>query len=310
MKIMHITDIHGDLETLEKTVDYAREDESIKVLACTGDYLGIFLKDNESDIMFSSYNMIKSQVRTKDGGQVPFKDAIEYVLSSTNTNRDLKIAGEVYSSIEKLFDEKATEQYSLVNKILTQSKKAIVMVHGNWDSPQYFDHFTANNIHGRTLEIEGVKFAGYGGENTEPIFVPPTRFIGLDEKGLHDFLIREDADVVLTHVPPKGLVDIVPIRKDKNLHIGSWASLAYLRAQSPNVIFCGHAHDAIGLMKDDYAPTLVINSGNLGRYPQTKHHGTFSINELNDKKYLKTHSLFKLYEGKFELIKQINLDDN
>jgi Icc-related predicted phosphoesterase len=73
----------------------------------------------------------------------------------------------------------------------------------------------------------------------------------------------KDLDILLTHVPPYGVLDMVDfpgIPKDwKGKHAGSKAILDYIKKYHPRFVVCGHIHEGLGQKK--VGETEVYNLG-------------------------------------------------
>lgn len=127
-------------------------------------------------------------------------------------------------------------------------------------------------LHGRGIEQEGLGLYGLSG-------APPwqSRMYEFSEDELTAALDAGRAalngtplrTVLLAHVPPHGC------RCDRTLllqHIGSRAVRRHIDAHAPNLVVCGHVHEARG--RDTLGPTLVVNCG-----PARK--GCYAVVELD-----------------------------
>jgi Icc-related predicted phosphoesterase len=78
-------------------------------------------------------------------------------------------------------------------------------------------------------------------------------------------------DILVTHVPPYGILDTVNsniARKEwAGRHAGSKAILQNIKHYQPRYVFCGHIHEAEGMEK--IGQTSVYNLGNAGHYIQS-----------------------------------------
>ena len=116
----------------------------------------------------------------------------------------------------------------------------------------------AENINGKTVNINGIKIAGL--EYFCELEWVKT-FIGKDahrterEKFEEDqakkFLSKlEKVDIILTHNPPYGCLDMVnnPIvpKSWNGKHAGSKLVLEYIKKKKPRVVVCGHIHESQG----------------------------------------------------------------
>lgn len=71
-------------------------------------------------------------------------------------------------------------------------------------------------------------------------------------------MIPNDVDVLITHCPPKGIMDLAPWGK---VNIGSETLLEKVNVIKPKIHCFGHLHDCYGIMKIN--DTVFINASNL-----------------------------------------------
>ena len=73
-------------------------------------------------------------------------------------------------------------------------------------------------------------------------------------------------DIIVTHVPPYGILDTVNSRITPpawiGRHAGSKSILEYIRRYQPRYIFCGHIHEGEGMVK--MGETGIFNLGSGG----------------------------------------------
>ena len=111
-------------------------------------------------------------------------------------------------------------------------------------------------LHGDTVTVAGVKIAGIGAA-IPPL--PPLAWVSFDlrEEDAETLLDPiADADILLSHSPPKGVADV-------HQDLGSLGSVAVRDATlrlSPNWLLCGHIHDAWG-EQGRLGTTEVLNLG-------------------------------------------------
>jgi Icc-related predicted phosphoesterase len=149
--------------------------------------------------------------------------------------------------------------------VLAAIDKPAVLVPGNAES---FEELQAGCagwpsavvLHGTGREIDGVPFWGLGGA------VPTTPF----GPWSYDFteaqateLLRDCpiGGVLVTHSPPKGLLD----RSSAGKSLGSTAVREAVERCRPRLVVCGHIHDRSG-RTDRHGETTVINAGPRGMW--------------------------------------------
>ncbi|MFO8132604.1 MAG: metallophosphoesterase family protein [Thermoplasmatota archaeon] len=126
-----------------------------------------------------------------------------------------------------------------------------LVVHGNMDSPAIGERIhgigSAIFLHNQAYRYNGFSFVAVGGGSPQATDITPvdgTTPIKLDETA---------CDVLVTHVPPKGVKDVAMLGR----HIGSDWVRQFIEQRQPRVAICGHVHEDRGhaWLKD----TLVVN---------------------------------------------------
>lgn len=140
-------------------------------------------------------------------------------------------------------------------RILKMFKKKVYFIPGNLDMPTLPDSITdeAINVHGKSFEINGIRFAALGGSNPT-IFDTPFE---LEEEELMMILdsISSEGMVLMTHAPSYGILDQIP----SGLSVGSPAIREIVRKYHPIAALSGHIHEAQDIVKKD--GTLFVNPG-------------------------------------------------
>lgn len=141
-------------------------------------------------------------------------------------------------------------------------------VPGNLDHPDVGPYLTDEGvgIHAHGTALGELGLAGVGGSNPTPFHTP----YELSEGDLY-FLFSQAArevaafqvKVFVSHAPPK---DTLVDRVSSGMHVGSLSVRRVVEEFRPNVLLCGHIHEAAGV--DRIGDTEVINPGPLadGRY--------------------------------------------
>lgn len=134
----------------------------------------------------------------------------------------------------------------------------MVLVPGNAESADELRDAAGDRtqvLHGQGVEIEGVKMFGLG------YGVPVTPFgawsCDLTEDKAEAMLAEcEEADVLITHSPPKGVVD----QTSQGMSVGSTAIRAAIERLKPGLVLCGHIHDS-WQQEGRIGDTRVVNLG-------------------------------------------------
>lgn len=150
------------------------------------------------------------------------------------------LCGDISSSLEEVVD------------FLNELKIKAFVVPGNMDPMEMDEAINksrATNLNRKRIKFNDKYFIGYGGTN------------------FGEF--QGKADVVVTHVPPKGLQDRVVF----GMHIGNKSLRNFIEETEPKLLICGHVHEDPGYT--DFHGTIVLNCS-VGKK------GFYSLVELDD----------------------------
>ncbi len=113
----------------------------------------------------------------------------------------------------------------------------------------------AHVLHGTGVEIAGVRLFGLGyGVPVTPFGVWSCDLSEAQAEAMLDAC--KGADILVTHSPPKGIVD----RTSAGVSAGSEAILAAIGRIGPELALCGHIHDSWG-QSGRVGRTKVVNLG-------------------------------------------------
>jgi Icc-related predicted phosphoesterase len=300
MRIAHISDIHWDLKTLEaflKTKEVASSD----LIAVTGDLSGPVTKqqakvlDCESKLRRAIENQWYQQYKIlPQGNGSKFISFDEYVSDFMKHNPKDADVVELKRS-QKLVMDMGMQQYEDIRALLSSVSQKKVMVHGNWDYDSFFDVFSGWALQGGVRDISGISFFGYGGAerslNSFSLYGPD-----YDDDKMHDVLLKENPEVILTHAPPRKMTDTGNLSGNK---LGSGLLRSYifesaLEGKAPLLVMSGHSH-TYGFEKLKTG-TLISNPGNLGS-AESEPYGTFALLDL-DKTGAKPVGIYFMFNGK------------
>lgn len=96
-------------------------------------------------------------------------------------------------------------------------------------------------IHGETVDIDGTLIAGIGCA-IPPLPPTPWHSFDMDEAQAEAVLAPLKGDILITHSPPRGVVD-------EHATLGSLGSVAvrgWIIEHHPKLVLCGHIHDCWG----------------------------------------------------------------
>ena len=193
-------------------------------------------------------------------------DYQEHIKSQLQQADLLLIAGDITNFGDR-------QDAARIVKELAVSNERMYAVPGNCDRPGVSEFLTSNNINlHATVKITGrVMFFGIGGCNKTPFHTP----LEYGEKEIADILSKYkkspevDQYVLVSHAPPyKTKLDRVLF----GIHVGSRAVRNFVEEFQPDIVVCGHIHEARGF--DYIGKTLIINTGSFPKH--------YAIIEIND----------------------------
>lgn len=127
----------------------------------------------------------------------------------------------------------------------------VFSVHGNIDpEEQFFEQIDKDNKNFHFIHLKRVKVKGY-------------HIVGLGDFYLDPYALKKfesllkqkpERTIVLSHYPPKGVVD----KTDFGSHVGSPELLDLIKKYKPLLVICGHIHEAAGV--DNIGDTTVVNA--------------------------------------------------
>jgi uncharacterized protein len=151
----------------------------------------------------------------------------------------------------------------------------VLAVAGNCDSPAIDVRLVdlGVSIDGRGVVVDEVGFAGVSAAPISPLRTPhelPDEEIGRRGSAALADLAGCRARVFCPHAPPHGTAcDLLSAGR----HVGSPALRALVEREQPDVVLCGHIHEARG--EDAIGRTRVVNPGPVAR----GHHALIEIGE-------------------------------
>ncbi len=189
-------------------------------------------------------------------GRVDYPDRVADQMRKADL---LLIAGDITNFGDK-------EEASAVLRVLAALNSQILAIPGNCDRSGVQNALRDGrmNLHETPKIIGNTFFFGIGGCNKTPFRTPLEYTEQEIETILNAFMIPSNAHrtVVVSHAPPYGT------KLDKmflGIHVGSKAVRRFIEDRQPDMVLCGHIHEARGL--DHIGRTPIINPGSFpGHY--------------------------------------------
>ena len=179
-----------------------------------------------------------------------FDDIMEYTIVCDDPLDSKEIVAEIEDEVEQTFGTPVS------TGSIYQEK---VFIAGNHDMCMYGAYHIeglSKNVHylyNNSVVIDGMKFYGV------PMFMEDCMDGKLD-MFIHN--IPDDMDVLITHMPPKGICDIADYGKGLE-HRGNVALAELLKVLHPTCHLYGHEHDAYGTTTIEnvvYSNACVVDS--------------------------------------------------
>jgi uncharacterized protein len=141
----------------------------------------------------------------------------------------------------------------------------LLAVSGNCDSPAIDRRLVelGVSIDGRSVVVDDVGFAGVSAAPDSPLNTPHE--LPDDELGRRGAAALAEVDacrvrIFCPHAPPHGTAcDLLPSGR----HVGSPSLRALVEREQPDVVLCGHIHEARG--EDTIDATRIVNPGPVAR---------------------------------------------
>ncbi len=137
----------------------------------------------------------------------------------------------------------------------------VLFVPGNCDPPTLSEikMDSIESIHGKCKQVGEFNFLGLGGSSPSPFNTP----FELSENEIADILDRTSEKcrtgkhtILITHSPPKDTtVDVTSTGE----HVGSRSVRKFIEKTRPQLVLCGHIHEAAGL--DTVNEMIIVNPG-------------------------------------------------
>ncbi len=199
-------------------------------------------------------------------GHTHFHDSVTHAIESADL---ILIAGDITN-----FGGKREAQSIL--QTITVLNKNVLAVPGNCDQ------FSVNqilaeqkyNLHGEMKIIKKTVLYGIGGCKKTPFHTPQEYSESEIANLLRGFERQADArfHILVSHTPPyRTTLDKMFL----GLHVGSTAIRVFIEKFQPDLVICGHIHEARG--SDKIGKTIIINPG-----PFPKHYAAITLAEKID----------------------------
>lgn len=275
-KIIHFSDLHGDIDALRAVQYYTCEvmEEGLDAIVCSGDLIDCCFNKKEKEIYMQICDNL-DLYQKKNNKEEYLSDSAEFILDNPKAPDSLKKNAELYLTFLECAEKASKAQYEIIKEEFDKFELPVFLVPGNYDTRSIEEVFKDENIHKKTVKSRGLNFTGYGGANVSPAHTPkeliyPVKEIIDDEKIYsepYNFLSKTETDILVAHMPPLGILDKVKAEnsrvesQNKDSYTGSLGIRAYIEEYNPKLVLCGHIHENMDVAEDK--GTTILNAGSI-----------------------------------------------
>lgn len=270
MKIIYLTDVHGAFtrvyELLLETV--------ADVYIVAGDLIDIPFYSLDTAINYHELQTYFNGLRRKmdKTGEI-LEDFVDSLLDDPTTAPEVMEKGYEYQQATIRARRVMQQKYKVLENILSiKSNSEIFVLPGNYDMNLRYTALHERDLHLQWHEIDGVRFAGYGGAETWSAGIPE-RYIVRYKAGINipdrnnemfTFFKAVRPDIIVSHQPAHGIHDRLSWKGPS----GSPALRTYCDSSPVKICLTGHIHEDWGFQFA--ANTVYLNPSNFGEVTTAK----------------------------------------
>lgn len=264
MKIIFMTDIHDALVEMKEVFQQTSPD---LYLLC-GDiiYKAFFSSDRIIDFC-TVQDELMAQARKYGYESLPYDFATMVLRYPEKFNYDLTVRAGYYRVLFSKAAKTMKEKYLLIEQLVRKyAQSTCYFLPGNYDIDLQYTALIDMDLHRKSIEIDDIKFSGYGGAPISTPGIPEklaVKFHEYTKKGMNfcepeDYFISESPDVLVIHNPAYGYFDRV-----RGIgSVGSQGIRRYVDDYPPLLVLSGHVHEDMGIIKKN--GTVFLNTANFG----------------------------------------------
>lgn len=193
------------------------------------------------------------------------------ILAAGDFHADTKVAKDLANKAEKenidlvilngdIVEEDRTE--GIIGPFLEKNKKVFILPgnHETLATTNFLAEFyNVTNLHGYAVKYDDVGIFGCGGADIGLTQLTDEEIFVTLQKG-HERVKNMEKKIMVTHIHPADS----RIEKFSSFVKGSKGLMQAIKTFKPNVLICGHVHEAEGI-EEKIGNTLVMNVGKKGR---------------------------------------------
>ncbi|MEM7181424.1 MAG: phosphoesterase [Spirochaetota bacterium] len=264
MKIIYLTDIHDGLRGLKEIFLQTSPD----LYLLSGDIIYKAFFSDERIIDFCTVQEEFIQIAKEHASdRLPYDFATMIIRYPEKYDYELGVKAGFYRILFNQAARTMKQKYQLIEKLVKKyARSTCYFLPGNYDIDLQYTALFERDIHRKSMELMGVKFAGYGGAPIATSGIPEKLAVkfheytkdGFQYSEPEEFLMNELPDVAVIHNPAYGFLDKIPGLGN----VGSQGIRNYIDEYPPSLVVSGHVHEDQGVIKK--GNTVFLNPSNFG----------------------------------------------
>lgn len=274
MKIIYLTDIHGDFERVKQLLSETVADLYI----IGGDLIDIPFYNMESSIRYYELQLFFHGLRSLMGKEdLLLEDFVDMIMNDPSTDEDIQFKGTRYQQYTIRARRVMQQKYKVLKNIISiKLNSRVLCLPGNYDMDLRYTSLHENDLHLHWYTIDDLRICGYGGADVWTAGVPE-RYIVKYLAGVHSgghesqnemfrFFRTAKPHIIVTHQPAYGIND----RLASGGPFGSSVLRSYCDSHPAMLCMTGHIHGSWGVHQQE--GTIYMNPSNFGEITATTGH--------------------------------------
>ena len=264
MRLIYLTDIHGDFKKLKDLLSETLAD----VYIIAGDLIDIPFYSMETSMVYHELQSFFHGLRIRMGAEnTQIEDFVDELLESPDATEEIQQKGTEFQEYTIRARRVMQQKYKVLENIISAKKNSqILCLPGNYDMDLKYTSMHENDLHLQWRQIGDVRICGYGGADVRTPGIPERYIVryqagmGKNEKQneMYQFFRAVKPHIIVTHQPAYGVHD----RMAAGGPFGSSSLRAYCDNNSVSLCLTGHIHNAWGAKEVE--GTLYLNPSNFG----------------------------------------------
>lgn len=271
MKIIYLTDIHGNFERVKQLLRETVADLYI----IGGDLIDIPFYNMEASIYYYEMQSFFHGLRSLMGkDDLMLEDFVDSIMNDHSIDEDVHIKGTHYQQYTIRARRVMQQKYKVLKNIISMKSKArILCLPGNYDMDLKYTALRKNDLHMHRYTVNDLRICGYGGADVLTAGIPQRYIIkylaGVHSGGqerqneMYRFFRKVKPHIIVTHQPAYGIND----RLASGGPFGSSVLRSYCDSHPVMLCMTGHTHNSWGLREQE--KTVYLNPSNFGEVTAT-----------------------------------------